>query len=92
MHYPPPIPPMPPIPPCPECEKRNMRELEKYGFNIVIGGKYWTVLKEVKPCCPVKVIIKETAGNKVTVEYNGKQYTKTREEFFKSSWREYDAY
>jgi hypothetical protein len=23
---------------------------------------------------------------------SGKQFTKTREEFFKSSWREYDAY
>lgn len=84
--------PYPPQPPCPECEKRNIREFDKYGFNIVVGGKYWTHIKEVKACCPVKVTVVNAIGNNVIVEHNGKQFTKTREEFFKSSWREYDAY
>ena len=90
MYYYPPPPP-PPVP-CPECEKRNMREFDRYGFTIEVGGRYWTHIKEIKACCPIKVIIKETVGNNVIVEYNGKQYTRTREEFLKSSWREYDAY
>ncbi len=82
----------PRIPHCPECEKRHLREYEKYGFNIIVGGKYWTIIKEVKACCPIKVNVVNAAGNTVTVEYNGKQYTKGREDFLKSSWRDYDAY
>jgi hypothetical protein len=85
-------PPPPPYPYCPECEKRNLREYEKYGFNIVTGAKYWTHIKEIKECCPVKVTVTEAVGNMVTMEINGKKFTKTREEFYKSSWREYDAY
>ena len=90
--YPPYPPPYPPQPYCPECEKRNRREYDKYGFSIVVGAKYWTLIKEYKACCPVKVTMVEALGNNVTVEIDGKRFTKTREDFFKSSWRDYEAY
>ena len=44
-------------PPCPECERLRKSEYEKYGFNIVIGGKYWTKIPEVRKCCPIKVTV-----------------------------------
>lgn len=79
-------------PPCPECEKRNRNDLMKYGFNLVEGGYYWTIIPQIKTCCPVKVQLVESTYKSVTVEVNGKNYTKDRTEFMKSSWRDYDAF
>ena len=90
MHYYPPPPP-PPVP-CPECEKRNMREFDRFGFNIEVGGKYWTHIKEVKACCPIKVRVTNSTYNEITLEVNGKTYVKNRTEFMKSSWRDYDSF
>lgn len=89
----PPYHPYPPMPYCPECERRrNTYEYDRYGFNIVVGGTYWSLIKEYKACCPVKVTLVEAIGNDVIVEIDGKRFTKTREDFFKSSWRDYEAY
>ena len=92
-HY---FPPFPPKPFCPECEKRNIREFDKYGFNIVKDGKYWTLVKEVKSCCPIKVKVIDAMSNKVSFivvdDSSKKVYTKDRIDFLTSSWRDYDAY
>jgi hypothetical protein len=85
-------PPLPPKPYCPECEKRNMNDLMKYGFNIVDGAYYWTIVPEVKACCPIKVRVTNSTYNEITLEVNGKTYVKNRTEFMKSSWRDYDSF
>lgn len=77
---------------CPECEKRNKSDYNKYGFNIVKDAKYWTIIKEVKTCCPVKVTLVDYNSTNVILEIDGKQYTKQRDEFMKTSWRDYEAY
>lgn len=78
--------------PCPHCPKNNQTDLQKYGFTLYTGGKYWTIIKEIKSCCPIKVILVDHNVNTVTVEVDGKQFTKTRKEFMESSWRDIDSY
>lgn len=90
MHHP--YFPPPPPPPCPECERLRKSEYEKYGFNIVIGGKYWTKIPEVRKCCPIKVTVVESTAKEITVDFNGVKFTKDRVEFLKSSWRDYDSF
>lgn len=77
---------------CPECEKRNQSDLLKYGFNLVKGSYYWTIIPEIKACCPVKVQLVDSTYNDVTVTINNKTYVKNRTDFMKSSWRDYDAF
>ena len=77
---------------CPECERRQRSDYERFGFNIHDGVYYWTKIPEVRTCCPIKVKMESHDATSVTVSYNGTYYTKNRDDFMKSSWRDIDAY
>lgn len=77
---------------CPECERRNRSDLAKYGFSLHDGYNYWTIIKEVRSCCAIKVQLESHDATSVTVSYNGNLYTKDRGEFMKSSWRDIDSF
>lgn len=78
--------------PCPHCPKTPQMDYYKYGFNLVRGCNYWTIIPEVKACCPIKVTVTDYTNAEVTVTFNGKTYTKSRKDFMESSWRDIDAY
>lgn len=79
--------------PCPHCpQKPNQSDLQRYGFTLYNGAQYWTIIKEIKACCPIKVTLVDHTNSIVTVAVNGHQYTKTRKEFMESSWRDIDSY
>lgn len=79
--------------PCPHCPKpNNQTDLQKYGFTLYTGAKYWTIIKEIKACCPIKVELVDHNSATVTVEVNGKQFSKSRKEFMETSWRDIDSY
>ena len=73
--------------PCPNCQN----DKAKYGFTLEDGGKYMTMVKEIKTCCAVKVKLISHSASEVTfvAEDNNKTYTKTRKDFMTSSWRVY---
>ncbi len=77
---------------CPECERLNRSDYERYGFVLSDNCYYWTIIKEVKTCCPVKVKLEKHTATDVIVSYGDKQYTKKRGDFMKSSWRDIDSY
>lgn len=74
---------------CPECEYREKME---YGFNLVDGVNYYTMLKEIKSCCAIKVTLISHRADHIVFEYNGKQYEKSYKDFMTSSWRDYDSF
>lgn len=77
--------------PCPHCPTPQSDQM-KYGFTLNRGAVYWTKINEVKTCCAVKVTLIDYTNATVTVECEGKQYTKQRKDFMESSWRDIDSY
>lgn len=77
---------------CPNCEKINRSDFEKYGFNLHDGAYYWTIISEIRSCCPIKVKLESHDALTVTVVIEDKKFTKSRSEFMKSSWRDIEAY
>ena len=74
---------------CPECDRRDY---ERYGFVLEDGQSYFTTIKEVRPCCPVKVKLISHNSGQIVVDYQGTQYTKTYKDFMTSSWRDFESY
>lgn len=84
--YHPPFRPVPPPPNkiCPECRSKN---IEKYGFEPIVGERYFTATKSA--CCPVKVTItKITTTDIYYVDKNGTENSKSYHEFMTSSWKD----
>lgn len=83
--YHPPFPPPPsPRKICPECRSKNV---EKYGFEPIVGERYYTATKSA--CCPVKVTVtKITATDIYYVDKDGTPNSKTFHEFMTSSWKD----
>ena len=77
---------------CPNCHGFPQNDQMKYGFTLNRGATYWTKIPEVKTCCPIKVTLVDYTNSSVTVEFNEKQYTKSRKDFMESSWRDIDSY
>lgn len=77
-------PPMPPRPPCPHC---HSHDLEKYGFELRVGGKYYT--GSGSSCCPIKVTVTQVTATTVTyVDSSGTEHQKDYHDFMTSSWRD----
>ncbi len=79
-----PFPPPPPPKPCPNCRPKD---LDRYGFVPVVGGKYYT--GSGKACCPTKVTITKILANEIKFkDAAGVEHSKTYHEFMTSSWRD----
>lgn len=78
--------------PCPYCPKHEQSDLYRYGFTLCNGAIYWTIIKEIKTCCPIKVTLIDHTTSNVTVEVNGQRFTKAKKEFMETSWRDIDSY
>lgn len=73
---------------CPICTGYE----QIYGFYLEKNNYYMTKVDEIKKCCPVKVYVTDIVNDIVFFTHNGKEYTKTKIDFYKSSWRLYDSF
>lgn len=63
------------------------KEKEKYGFNVEVGGKYYT--GGTAACCPIKITVKKvTAETIYYTDKNGVEHQKSYHDFMTSSWRD----
>ena len=76
---------------CLECEARERQKTE-YGFCLEDGAGYYTLIAEVKTCCPVRVTLKSHCAAECVVDYNGTEYHIPYLQFMRSSWRDYMSF
>lgn len=63
------------------------KEKEKYGFNVEVGGKYYT--GGTAACCPIKVTVTKVTAEKVFyTDKNDVEHHKAYHDFMTSSWRD----
>lgn len=73
---------------CPVCEEYR----KEYGFVLETDAYFMTMVPEVKTCCPVKVYVTYFDSTSVKFTCNGKEYEKPTKQFYRESWKVYEAY